>query len=185
MAIKLICEFAKPNEQTFATSPIRIGRLPSASFCIDHPDVGKMQAVIERENDTYYIFDLTATNPTKLNDHTVSRAKLSGGDLLKFGRVVVSVYTDVSDEELVDHRRQTATAGLKQAAAKLEKETVVVTAGGGLVRLEFNGLLAIRSIHIDDLVVGDREMLQDLLFAALADVPPKMYAIIGKIAIEV
>ncbi|MEO5342453.1 MAG: YbaB/EbfC family nucleoid-associated protein [Gammaproteobacteria bacterium SHHR-1] len=57
---------------------------------------------------------------------------------------------------------------LQQAQEKLADEEVDAEAGGGLVRVTMNGRHEVRRIQIDDsLLQDDKEMLEDLVAAAV------------------
>jgi DNA-binding YbaB/EbfC family protein len=58
---------------------------------------------------------------------------------------------------------------LTELQAEAERKTVEASAGGGMVTAVVNGKLQVLSIHIDPQVlsVEDREMLQDLVTAAV------------------
>jgi DNA-binding YbaB/EbfC family protein len=59
---------------------------------------------------------------------------------------------------------------MQQAQDELADLEVTGEAGGGLVKLTMTGKHEVRSIHIDDALVGeDREMLEDVLAAAFND----------------
>jgi nucleoid-associated protein EbfC len=58
---------------------------------------------------------------------------------------------------------------LAELQAEAEKRTVEASAGGGMVTATINGKLQVLSIHIEPQVFagGDREMLEDLVVAAV------------------
>ena len=71
-------------------------------------------------------------------------------------------------------------AGLMQQAQKMQQEMqkaqqelakleVCGEAGGGLVKVTMNGQHAVRRIHIDPSLLGDVEMLEDIVTAAFND----------------
>ncbi|MSQ98644.1 MAG: YbaB/EbfC family nucleoid-associated protein [Xanthomonadales bacterium] len=71
-------------------------------------------------------------------------------------------------------------AGLMQQAQKMQQEMqkaqeelarleVCGEAGGGLVTVAMNGQHAVRRIHIDPSLLGDVEMLEDIVTAAVND----------------
>jgi len=71
-------------------------------------------------------------------------------------------------------------AGLMQQAQKMQQEMqkaqeelasleVTGEAGGGLVRVTMNGKHAIRRMQIDNSLLGDKEMLEDIVTAAVND----------------
>lgn len=71
-------------------------------------------------------------------------------------------------------------AGLMQQAQKMQEQMqkaqqdlarlqVVGEAAGGLVKIEMNGEHGVRRVHIDASLVGDVEMLEDIISAAVND----------------
>jgi DNA-binding YbaB/EbfC family protein len=64
---------------------------------------------------------------------------------------------------------QAMQAKLAEMQAEAEKKTVEASAGGGMVSAAVNGKLQLLSVRIEPQVLdtGDREMLQDLIVAAV------------------
>ncbi|MCU7880477.1 MAG: YbaB/EbfC family nucleoid-associated protein [Candidatus Thiodiazotropha sp. (ex Lucinoma aequizonata)] len=61
-------------------------------------------------------------------------------------------------------------AEMQQAQERLAQEEVAGEAGAGLVKVIMNGKHEVRRIKIDDSLMGDdKEMLEDLVAAALND----------------
>lgn len=71
-------------------------------------------------------------------------------------------------------------AGLMQQAQKMQQEmqkaqeelarlTVTGEAGGGLVKVTMTGKHAVRRVEIDPSLLSDREMLEDIVTAAVND----------------
>jgi len=61
-------------------------------------------------------------------------------------------------------------ADLQKAQEQLAKEETIGESGGGLVRVTMNGKHEVRRVEIDDSLVGDdKEMLEDLVAAAIND----------------
>lgn len=58
---------------------------------------------------------------------------------------------------------------MQKAQADLARLQVVGEAAGGLVKVEMNGEHAVRRVHIDASLVGDVEMLEDIISAAIND----------------
>ncbi|HMA69563.1 MAG TPA: YbaB/EbfC family nucleoid-associated protein [Candidatus Mcinerneyibacterium sp.] len=65
---------------------------------------------------------------------------------------------------------------MKEEQEKLEKETIEAQAGGGMVKVKVNGKKEIVNIDIEDEVIDpdDKEMLQDLILAAVNEAITKM-----------
>lgn len=58
---------------------------------------------------------------------------------------------------------------LKKAQEELAELEVTGEAGGGLVKVEMNGRHEVRRVNIDPEVADDREMIEDLMAAAVND----------------
>ncbi len=67
-----------------------------------------------------------------------------------------------------------------KAQEQLASETVVGTAGGGLVEVTMNGRKFVEDIVIDQKAMGDKEELTDLLVAACRDAAEKADALTEK-----
>ncbi len=66
---------------------------------------------------------------------------------------------------------------LKKAQERLALEEVIGESGGGMVRIVMSGRHEARSVTIDPSLVGeDREMLEDLIAAAINDAAHKVAA---------
>ncbi len=72
-------------------------------------------------------------------------------------------------------------ANMQEAQEELARTEVVGEAGGGMVKVHMNCKHEVRSIELDDSLLGDdREMLEDLVAAAVNDGVRKVAAIIQK-----
>ena len=61
-------------------------------------------------------------------------------------------------------------ADLQKAQERLAQEETIGESGGGLVKVTMNGKHEVRRVEIDDSLVGDdKEMLEDLVAAAIND----------------
>lgn len=58
-------------------------------------------------------------------------------------------------------------ADMKRVQDELAVKTVTKTAGGGVVAVEISGTLEIKKVTIEPEALEDREMLEDLLVAAV------------------
>jgi len=62
-------------------------------------------------------------------------------------------------------------ADLQKAQEQLAREEMTGESGGGLVKVTMNGKHEVRRVEIDDSLIGDdKEMLEDLVAAAINDV---------------
>jgi len=58
---------------------------------------------------------------------------------------------------------------LKRVQEELATLEVTGSAGGGMVSVTLSGKMEVRRVHIDPSVLGDAEMLEDLVTAAMND----------------
>ena len=66
-------------------------------------------------------------------------------------------------------------ADLQKAQEELAKAEIQGQSGGGLVKITINGRHEVRRVEIDDSLVGDdKEMLEDLVAAAVNDAVHKL-----------
>lgn len=194
MPIKLICEFAHPNEQVFTQPVIKVGKLSSSHFLVEHPDVSRMHAVIEEDGEGYAIIDLGSHKGTKVDGMKINKAKLIEGSLIEMGKVVIRVYTEdvkvtppkPKEPDIIDDYFGIRKTLRKIVAAKekMTKEKVVGEAGGGLVKIEFTGDFCPLDVFVDPLVVEDKDagMVRDLVMAALTDAHDKFEKMAEEVA---
>lgn len=64
----------------------------------------------------------------------------------------------------------------EQLQQKLEKLTVEAAAGGGMVTVKMNGQKQLLEVRIDPEILNDREMLQELVAAAVNEAARKVDA---------
>lgn len=189
MPIKLICEFACPNEQTFTQPVIKIGKLSSSHFLVEHDEVSRMHAVIEKDDDGYYIIDLGSHSGTKVNGKKANKARIDNASVIELGKVVVHAYTEgvvdtvTNRPDIEDYQSVRRTLGkIVSAKKRMEKERVIGEAAGGLVKVTFSGDFSPVDVFVDPLVMEDAGMVQDLLLAALIDAHQKFEKLAEEVA---
>lgn len=85
------------HEQSFDQTVVKVGKLPTSDVKLEHDDVSRMHAVIERtETDDkksfeWFVIDLGSAGGTIVNDRKVNKAKLKVGDVMIFGGATVRV----------------------------------------------------------------------------------------------
>jgi pSer/pThr/pTyr-binding forkhead associated (FHA) protein len=65
-----------------------IGRAGTNDIVLEDPTVSRQQAKIRLEGDEFYIYDLGATNPTRVNGRVITKQKLADGDRVEMGNTV-------------------------------------------------------------------------------------------------
>ena len=66
-----------------------IGRSGDNDIILGDPTVGRQQAKVRLEGNSFYIYDLAATNPTLVNDRRVTKHLLEEGDRVQVGNTVL------------------------------------------------------------------------------------------------
>jgi pSer/pThr/pTyr-binding forkhead associated (FHA) protein len=68
-----------------------VGRAPRADFILDVALVSRLHCRLTAGDDQLEVVDLKSTNGTFVNGKRVDKAKLTAGDLLKVGRVELTI----------------------------------------------------------------------------------------------
>jgi DNA-binding YbaB/EbfC family protein len=63
---------------------------------------------------------------------------------------------------------------------KLRTMRITGSAGGGMVEIDFNGCMEVLDVRISPETMSDRDMLQDLVKAALTSAAGKLREILGR-----
>jgi len=72
------------------SAPYLVGRSPDCQLQIDDPTVSMKHAVIVEQQGTYFIKDQDSTNGTMIGESVITAStKLNGGELIRFGDVLV------------------------------------------------------------------------------------------------
>jgi DNA-binding protein YbaB len=188
MPLKLICEHARPNEQTFSQPVIKVGKLSSSHYKIEHDEVARMHAVIEREADgTYVIIDLGSHSGTRVNGKPAAKARIDNASIIELGKVVVHAYIEEAVEPVNPQEPSYSTVrhalqSLLESKNKMERETIIGEAGGGLVCVEFDGGYTPRRVFVDPLAMENAAMVEDLVLAALVDAQRKFQELAESLA---
>lgn len=90
--------------KTFSAEVIKVGKLDSAHFHLNHDSVSRMHAYIQRGPEGYYVSDLGSIGGTYLNGHRINKGQLRTSDVLRLGEVKLEVQigSEGLPEETVD-----------------------------------------------------------------------------------
>jgi len=66
-----------------------IGRSGDNDIILDDPSVSRQHAKVRLEGQSFTIFDLGATNPTRVNGQEIGKHQLVDGDRIEIGSVVL------------------------------------------------------------------------------------------------
>lgn len=86
------------HQMDLGDQPVVIGRAAEADLSLPHPSVSRSHCRIWREDDTYFIEDLGATNKTYLNGRVITRAELRDGDQIGIGNHALKFFSGNSPE---------------------------------------------------------------------------------------
>lgn len=83
---------------------MKVGKLDSAHFHLNHDSVSRMHAYIQRGPEGYYVSDLGSIGGTYLNGHRINKGQLRTSDVLRLGEVKLEVQigSEGLPEETVD-----------------------------------------------------------------------------------
>ncbi|MCC7355580.1 MAG: FHA domain-containing protein, partial [Anaerolineae bacterium] len=68
---------------------VTLGRSTDCDIVVDDPAVSRQHARIQRQGTQFYLMDMGATNPTKVNGSPAGRVRLMDGDRFEVGRTVL------------------------------------------------------------------------------------------------
>ncbi|MFT4256419.1 MAG: GGDEF domain-containing protein [Pseudoxanthomonas sp.] len=71
------------------TRGVVVGRSLEADLYIGHPSVSRSHCRIWRDGESYFIRDLGATNPTRVNEHVINESELHDGDHIVAGECIL------------------------------------------------------------------------------------------------
>ncbi len=71
-----------PATQVTKDKHVLIGRLPTNTLILDHPEVSRKHALIREVNGKYLLEDLGSSNGTFVNDKSVKQMVLHDGDMI-------------------------------------------------------------------------------------------------------
>jgi len=84
----------KSEEATFRLRPgavKTVGRAPRADFIVDAALVSRLHCRLTASDDNVEVVDLKSTNGTYVNGKRVTKAHVTDGDMLRVGRVEMTV----------------------------------------------------------------------------------------------
>ena len=110
--LKIVMMLKNTELKTLETDKetITIGRGSDSDIQINNLGVSKKHAAITRQNGGYFIEDLKSTNGTQLNNEPITKAALSGKDVVTIGKHTLFVSTQ---------RDHDATQGMSEATIKI------------------------------------------------------------------
>jgi len=93
---RLVCTNSAGKSRSFPLNKnqIVIGRSSEANLKLVHPLISRKHCVVEKRDDSYYIRNISTTNPISYNDHDISEKRLYAGDELRIGTFSVTFVSD-------------------------------------------------------------------------------------------
>jgi pSer/pThr/pTyr-binding forkhead associated (FHA) protein len=110
--LKIVMMLKNTELKTLETDKetITIGRGSDSDIQINNLGVSKKHATIIRQNGGYFIEDLKSTNGTLLNNEPITKAALSGKDVVTIGKHTLFIS---------DQKGHTETQGMSEATIKI------------------------------------------------------------------
>jgi pSer/pThr/pTyr-binding forkhead associated (FHA) protein len=110
--LKIVMMLKNTELKTLETDKetITIGRDNNSDIQINNLGVSKKHAAIIRQNGGYFIEDLKSTNGTLLNNERITKAALSGKDVVTIGKHTLFIS---------NQKGRTATQGMSEATIKI------------------------------------------------------------------
>ncbi len=68
-------------------TPVIIGRIPGCQLVLNHPQISRHHARIDRLDDGWVIEDLGSANGTRVNEESITRHSLRDGDCIELGNI--------------------------------------------------------------------------------------------------
>ena len=111
---RLVCTNSAGKSRSFPLTKdqIVIGRSSEAHLKLVHPLISRKHCVVEKRDGSYFIRNISTTNPVIFNDHDISEKRLYAGDELKIGTFSVTFVSDrpedvrVVKEEVITQKRR-------------------------------------------------------------------------------
>jgi predicted component of type VI protein secretion system len=139
---RLIQESGGGKREVRITTPVTIGRSPSATFPIDDKTLSREHTLVSGQRGRYTVKDLESKNGTYLNGKLIKQPEaLQHGDRIKVGPATFMIVWD--PEDAAAERPATAPAAPARPATRppTRRAAAVSTGGGGIVRF-FSTIIA-------------------------------------------
>ena len=75
-----------------------IGRSNEATLKLMHPSISRKHCVIEKQKESYFVRNISTTNPLYVNDKNVSEQRLCTGDRLRIGTFSITFISDQASD---------------------------------------------------------------------------------------
>jgi predicted component of type VI protein secretion system len=136
---RLIQESGGGKREVRITSPVTIGRSPSATFPIDDKTLSREHTLISGQAGRYTVKDLESKNGTYLNGQLIRRPEpLKHGDRIRVGPATFMIVWDSEDASAGRPAGNTtatsATAPARPASRPATRREAAVGSGGGFAR---------------------------------------------------
>ena len=105
-----------PVVQIIKDKHVLIGRLPTSTLVLDHPEVSREHALVREVNGKYLLEDLGSSNGTFVNDKSVKQMVLHDGDMIQISKFLLLF----QDGELIPYQ----STGMRLDVSNLSKDVV-------------------------------------------------------------
>ena len=111
---RLVCTNSAGKSRSFPLNKdqIVIGRSSEANLKLVHPLISRKHCVVEKRDGSFFIRNISTTNPIIFNDHDITEKRLYAGDEIKIGTFSVTFVSDrpedvrVIKEEIITQKRR-------------------------------------------------------------------------------
>ncbi len=111
---RLVCTNSAGKSRSFPLNKdqIVIGRSSEANLKLVHPLISRKHCVVEKRDGSFFIRNISTTNPIIFNDHDITEKRLYAGDEIKIGTFSVTFVSDrpedvrVIKEEVITQKRR-------------------------------------------------------------------------------
>ena len=133
---RLVCTNSAGKSRSFSLTKdqIVIGRSSEANLKLVHPLISRKHCVVEKRNNSFFIRNISTTNPVIFNDHDISEKRLYAGDEFKIGTFSVTFVSD-RPEDVRDIKEKVVTQKRPPLGSLIVLTLLLLGLGGYLIHL--------------------------------------------------
>jgi pSer/pThr/pTyr-binding forkhead associated (FHA) protein len=133
---RLVCTNSAGKSRSFPLNKdkIVIGRSSEAHLKLVHPLISRKHCVVEKRDGSYFIRNISTTNPIIFNDHDITEKRLYAGDELKIGTFSVTFVSDRPEDVRVV-KEKVITRKSRPLGSLIVLSLLLLSLGGYLIHL--------------------------------------------------
>ncbi len=133
---RLVCTNSAGKSRSFPLNKdqIVIGRSSEANLKLVHPLISRKHCVVEKRDNSFFIRNISTTNPVIFNDHDISEKRLYAGDELKIGTFSVTFVSDRPEDVRVV-KEKVVTQKRRPLGSLIVLSLLLLSLGGYLIHL--------------------------------------------------